>query len=232
MYRIVLGLWILSSVAFAPPALADDFCAPNPTPPAAVSKHELPPTLRELCATMPLGGPVQGRNCPPDRDLDGVADTLDRCANTPKWVPVDAKGCPLDEDRDRIPDYQDRCPGTPTGVKVDAKGCWILKLTIPFEADKSELLATHHAALDRVACQMRQGRPKMEIQGHQDRALNEAVYPGVDLRRARAVADYLIYRGVKPEALIVLGLGDTKPLKQNKKAANGAANNRVELHPR
>ncbi|MBF0272206.1 MAG: OmpA family protein [Magnetococcales bacterium] len=230
MNHIVSGCLMILWMVVTVPALAEDICAPKQN--ASNPTRDLPPQPKEICAGLPTGGTINGIVCPPDRDVDGVADDRDRCPNTPKWVAVDALGCPLDEDQDRVPDYLDRCPGTPPGVKVDAKGCWILKLSIPFEAGKSELKPTPHTQLDRVACLLRQGSAKMEIQGHTDHLASESVYPGLDKRRAQAVANYLIYRGVKPESLIVLGFGATKPAVNPKNAAAQTKNNRVELHPR
>ena len=57
-----------------------------------------------------------GRARMPDRDQDGIPDSLDKCPNVPEdWDGFeDADGCPdYDNDKDGIPDSLDKCPNMP-----------------------------------------------------------------------------------------------------------------------
>lgn len=184
------------------------------------------------CSRTPSGVAVTEVGCPLDSDWDGVPDYLDACPRTPHEIKVDLKGCPLDADGDGVPDYLDQCPATPRGVKRDDRGCWVLNLSVLFEPGKSELQPAFHEELDKVAALMRQGPSKMEVQGHTDNQIKESYFPHLDMRRAQAVANYLVYRGVDPSALILTGFGPEKPVADNAKPEGLARNNRVELHPR
>lgn len=78
----------------------------------------------DKCPTStPMGAKVDKYGCPPDTDVDGVSDDLDKCPGTPAGVKVDKDGCSLDSDGDGVPDYLDKCPGTHAGVKTDKDGC-------------------------------------------------------------------------------------------------------------
>jgi len=52
----------------------------------------------------------------------------------------------------------------------------------------------------------------------------------LSLRRAKAVRDVLQGRGVKPEQMLVEGMGPERPTASNGTAAGRAQNRRVELH--
>ncbi|MBF0127806.1 MAG: OmpA family protein, partial [Magnetococcales bacterium] len=196
------------------------------------SDHDGVPDSMDSCfGTLP-GLSVNPAGCPVDRDGDGVPDYLDACYNTPKGYAVDVTGCPLDADRDKVVNHLDRCPHTPDGVKVDKYGCWTVPVTVLFKPGRSELQPSYFAQLDKVAALLRQKPTRVEIQGHQDNQQNAAYYPGVDRRRAMAVANYLIYRGVSPSALQVVGYGAGRPVGNNATEAGRARNNRVVLMQR
>jgi outer membrane protein OmpA-like peptidoglycan-associated protein len=48
--------------------------------------------------------------------------------------------------------------------------------------------------------------------------------------RAESVRTVLVSRGVKPEQIEAMGLGERKPVATNETAAGRARNRRVELH--
>jgi outer membrane protein OmpA-like peptidoglycan-associated protein len=64
----------------------------------------------------------------PDRDLDGIPDTIDACPDTAEDLDgyQDEDGCPdPDNDRDGVPDALDRCPNQPEDLDgyQDTDGC-------------------------------------------------------------------------------------------------------------
>ncbi|MBF0293614.1 MAG: OmpA family protein [Magnetococcales bacterium] len=187
---------------------------------------------KDECPGTPAGVDVNGSGCPMDLDGDGVPDYLDRCPDTPGGVKVDHFGCPVDQDGDGVPDYLDDCPHSPIHVKVDEHGCWALHLVILFEPGLSELKPAYYAELDAVAEQMKQRPFKLELAGHTDNRMMDAYFTGLDRRRAQMVANYLVYRGVAPNMLLVTGYGADKPLGDNETPGGLAANNRVELRQR
>ncbi|MCX5801043.1 MAG: PKD domain-containing protein [Candidatus Eisenbacteria bacterium] len=101
---------------------------------------------------------------------------------------------------------------------------------VKFEFDKSILSVRADSLLDLVAASMKR-RPdvKVEVAGHCDWVGSDAYNQALSIRRAEAVRDYLIYKGVKAENLTFKGYGETKPMADNKTAEGRALNRRVEL---
>src|ERR1035437_10303876 len=186
-----------------------------------------------------------GRNR--DSDNDGVPDSRDMCPGTPLGVQVDENGCPLDSDGDGVPDYLDKCPNTPTGVQVDADGCPIKKETVVivepgeieslvlsgdanFEFNKSVLLPNAYAVLDSLVSTMTKHHDyKWEIGGYTDGIGSVNYNIKLSQRRAQAVVDYLVSKGVKMHNLKVVGYGKANPIATNKTPEGRSMNRRVEI---
>ena len=71
---------------------------------------------------------------------------------------------------------------------------------------------------------------RIRIQGHTDSTGSAAHNEELSLRRAQAVREVLLSRGVKQEQMLVEGIGERRPLADNGSAAGRAQNRRVELH--
>ncbi|HEX8910166.1 MAG TPA: OmpA family protein [Anaeromyxobacteraceae bacterium] len=71
---------------------------------------------------------------------------------------------------------------------------------------------------------------RVRVEGHTDSTGTAAKNEELSLRRADAVKRVLLGRGVKEAQITALGMGQTKPLADNKTAAGRAQNRRVELH--
>jgi outer membrane protein OmpA-like peptidoglycan-associated protein len=71
---------------------------------------------------------------------------------------------------------------------------------------------------------------RVRIEGHTDAQGAPQANEELSLRRADAVKRVLLSRGVQEKQLLVLGLGETKPVADNATAAGRARNRRVELH--
>ncbi len=200
----------------------------------------------DQCPDTPKGAKVDARGCPIDSDGDGVPDGIDQCPNTPRGAKVDAKGCPIDSDGDGVPDGIDRCPDTPRGVKVDAYGCPIappkaeplfkegrksLVLEgVNFDNDSAKLRPESLEILDRVAASLKDWpEVRVEVGGHTDSNGGAAYNLKLSQRRAEAVRDYLIGKGIDGSRLTARGYGKTEPIADNKTAEGRAKNRRVEL---
>jgi OmpA-OmpF porin, OOP family len=180
----------------------------------------------------------------PDSDGDGVPDGRDKCPNTPAGVKVDQDGCPLDSDGDGVPDYKDKCPNTPLGTPVDADGCptkgpapaaaagEVIEVVVDhFDFDKSKLKPGMMAKLDELASRINASpaNEKVTIVGHTCSVGTEAYNQGLSERRARAVADYLMSKGVSRDAIGASGMGELQPAQSNKTNEGRSANRRVEV---
>ena len=200
--------------------------APEPVPPAPE------------CATRVVD-PVTGRaDCISDSDRDGVADTLDQCPGTPSGTAADAKGCSItgvvDSDGDGVLDEADACPGTVVGMVVDATGCLVEQSitlrAINFETSSARLMSDSRVALDDVARTLKNQRNlNAEIIGHTDDVGNDGFNLMLSQQRAESVRQHLIGKGVAPERLVAIGLGETQPIADNTSEEGRVANRRVEF---
>jgi len=187
------------------------------------------PDYLDKCPGTPKGVKVDEVGCPLDTDGDGVPDYKDKCPDTPKGVKVDEVGCPLDADGDGVPDYLDKCPGTPKGAPVNAVGCWIIKGLL-FDYDKWDIKAQYHDELN-VAVKVLDMNPsmKVQIQGHTDSMGSDAYNQTLSEKRAGAVRDYMVSKGISADRLTVKGFGESKPVATNDTAEGRAQNRRVQL---
>lgn len=195
-------------------------------------KDDLCPTTKGLAA-------LQG--CP-DTDGDGIADKDDACPNDKGTVA--GKGCP-DSDGDGILDKDDKCPNV-YGV-VENNGCPKPALTVTekqevqqklnfaaknifFETGKDLLKKESYDDLDNVVGIMKKyDFVKLAIEGHTDNVGVPEANVALSNKRAAAVVDYLIKKGVAPDRMLAAGFGPSKPVGDNKTAAGRALNRRVEI---
>jgi outer membrane protein OmpA-like peptidoglycan-associated protein len=71
---------------------------------------------------------------------------------------------------------------------------------------------------------------RVRIEGHTDAQGAAQANEELSLRRADAVKRVLLSRGVQEKQMLVLGLGETRPVADNKTTEGRARNRRVELH--
>ncbi len=191
-----------------------------------------------VCPEPPPPGALLDENgCAFDSDHDGVVDGLDMCAGTPAGVKIDRVGCPLDSDRDAVADYQDQCPATPRGTIVDEKGCplsgqKILSLRgVTFATNQAVLSEQAKQTLEQAVTLLKNTDKVIvvRVEGNTDSRGSAAYNLKLSQRRAQAVVDYLVSRGVKRSSLIPVGLGETNPIASNDTPAGRAANRRVDF---
>lgn len=196
----------------------------------------------DRCPGTPKGATVDTKGCPSDADKDGVYDGIDRCPGTPKGATVDAKGCPKDTDGDGVYDGLDQCPSTPKGDKVDARGCSKPKPApiavkeslvlegVNFELNSATLTAASTTALDRVVKSLKDWPDiRVEIGGHTDSTGQAAYNLQLSKKRADAVRDYLVSKGIKSSRVEAKGYGQKEPIADNATREGRAKNRRVEL---
>ncbi len=191
----------------------------------------------DRCPNTPAGASVDSRGCTvvADSDGDGVNDDMDRCPNTPAGASVDSRGCTVvaDSDGDGVNDDMDRCPNTPAGAEVDSKGCLrkVVLQNLNFTVNKAELTADSKAALDEMAATLK-GNPavrQITITGHTDSSGAAAYNQMLSEKRARAVGDYFISKGIAADKITTQGMGETQPVADNATSAGRLKNRRVEL---
>jgi OOP family OmpA-OmpF porin len=70
---------------------------------------------------------------------------------------------------------------------------------------------------------------KFSIEGHTDSDGSDVFNQKLSEDRANAVRNALIEKGVKPENLVAVGFGETKPIASNKTKEGKAQNRRTEV---
>lgn len=188
----------------------------------------------------------------PDNDADGVLDDSDRCPLEPEDRDgfEDTDGCPEgDNDRDQIPDVRDECPmesedpdsfqdddgcpepGPEAAVVTRSGTHLILSQRIFFDYDSDRIRDVSLPILNELANTLRRSPDirRVRIEGYTD-GVGDADY-NLDLsfRRARAVVEYLVSRGIERGRLEFQGYGESHPVASDDTPEGQALNRRVEF---
>jgi len=136
-----------------------------------------------------------------------------------------------DSDKDGVYDDEDQCPGTPIGAHVNSVGCWVLD-NVLFGSGSAVIKPGAYYLLDDVA-KILEKNPVMSIdlQGHTDSIGSAKSNKDLSLRRAQAVKNYLIGKGIMPNRMTTEGFGFTKPVALNGTNVGRSLNRRVEIQP-
>ena len=103
---------------------------------------------------------------------------------------------------------------------------------VNFDFDKSFIRQDDVTNLEQDAATLKEwGDVKVEVAGHTDSIGTDNYNMGLSLRRANAVRDYLISKGIAAENLTAKGYGESQPVADNQTAAGRFKNRRVELVP-
>ena len=188
-----------------------------------------------------LPGPLSNMGCPEesDRDKDGVPDKSDACPDA--YGPKNNKGCPIggDRDSDSVPDDTDGCPNT--AGTVENNGCPnvtqeerdILLLAVKnlyFDTDKSVIRPASYKDLNNVAKVLKQKKDwKIRVEGHADTRGAADHNQKLSEKRAQAVKNYLISKGVSPRLIYSEFFGSSRLAIPEKDATGLQMNRRVEI---
>jgi len=171
-----------------------------------------------------------------DKDKDGVFDDEDLCPDISG--DKNAQGCP-DFDKDGIPDKFDLCPHL--FGNANAQGCpelstaEYLVLTralgnLNFDFDKDVIKKESYITLTDLMLLMHKN-PKMYllIEGHASAEGSTSYNLSLSARRAKAVQNFFISRGINKGRLIIDFYGEDTPLNKNTTEQERANNRRVEF---
>jgi len=191
---------------------------------------------KDICPNTPTGTRVDANGCELDSDKDGVVNSGDACPDTALGTPVDPKGCPVltDADGDGVADNIDLCPQSKPGEKVGPTGCAAAEVIslegVNFEKGSDLLLPESMVILDTVAATlMRNPEVFVEVAGHTDNVGDAGKNKKLSQKRADAVAQYLVTKGVVAANLRTEGYGPNNAVGDNKTPEGRAMNRRVEL---
>jgi OOP family OmpA-OmpF porin len=99
-----------------------------------------------------------------------------------------------------------------------------------FESGKSQLLLASFKELDQLVCYLKiNEKVEIEIMGYTDNSGSEDKNKALSAARAKAVADYLIAKGISKMRVGYKGLGCVNPVAGNETVEGKAKNRRVEF---
>lgn len=149
----------------------------------------------------------------------------------PAPMPLDSDAAFTDTDGDGVSDDRDHCPDSPAGIKVNPYGCWVLG-DVLFDTGKAAIRPEAHSELDDVVTVLKKNRGlKVEIQGHTDNFGSPKFNLRLSEKRARAVMDYILKKGIAGDRMTSKGYGRDKPVATNNTPEGRKMNRRVELKP-
>jgi outer membrane protein OmpA-like peptidoglycan-associated protein len=116
-------------------------------------------------------------------------------------------------------------------VKSEARGTVItLAGGLVFATGRSVILPGAQSQLNQIADALKtQAEHHFSVEGHTDNQGSDRINDELSLKRANAVREYLVVRGVAPGAISATGFGSTRPVGDNKTAEGRAMNRRVEI---
>jgi OOP family OmpA-OmpF porin len=158
---------------------------------------------------------------------DNMADFVEKIFLTavPKQV------SDIDSDGDGVYDKDDECPNTPKGAIVDSRGCWVVK-GITFDYKKWDIKEAFNSNLSNIV-DILQNNPDMHIriEGHTDNIGSMKYNIDLSQKRAQAVKNYLVGKGINESRVSVMGFGYKKPIAPNDTEEGRSLNRRAEIVP-
>jgi len=192
---------------------------------APVTEPEPTPEPAPVVVAVPLV--VDG-----DDDKDGVLNSVDKCPTTPPGVEVDVNGCTVDNDTDKdgVLNAQDICPNTPLGEAVNSDGCPAkITLKVNFANNSAEIQPSSFDMLQKYADFLtKYSAYSANIVGYTDSRGSEAYNQKLSQKRANAVKDMLLEKGVPADRLSSEGKGEANPIADNATSEGRAENRRIE----
>lgn len=179
----------------------------------------------------------------PDSDGDGIADNVDRCPQT-AGDPSNA-GCPFkDSDGDGVYDRDDKCPdvaGSKSngGCPEDEDPSELVNFinsdanNILFNVNSSNLDSSDKMTLDQLKSLLdRYPDASITIEGHASSDGSSGFNQALSEKRAEAVKDYLVSKGISADRISTVGYGETRLIGDNNTANGRKMSRRANVNRR
>lgn len=217
----------------------DDECpgkagpASNNGCPIADSDGDGVPDATDKCPNQ--AGTINMMGCP-DTDGDGISDRDDDCPREAGTAATN--GCP-DTDGDGVVNRDDKCPnqagprsnqGCPEITEEDQETIEFAIQNINFETASAVITSDSRAVLDKVEDILRRYPGyQLAIGGHTDSIGSADSNLRLSKKRAKAVYDYLVGKGIRANRMTHEGFGETLPIADNRYKDGREKNRRVTL---
>ena len=112
----------------------------------------------------------------------------------------------------------------------ESRGLVLALGDLEFDAGKASLQSTATTAIDRLA-QLMSVYPErsVRIEGHTDSLGDDAANQQLSERRAKAVRDALLARGIDAARVDAVGYGETRPIADNATPSGRQKNRRIDI---
>ncbi len=186
----------------------------------------------DKCPKTPKGTKVDGSGCKlpePDAKTKQIIEPAPMSFDNNE-CPV--KTNLPDRDRDGVEDSIDQCPNTPCDFSVDKKGCPVKAiLRIHFDTDKASIRPESQPKVVKFSEFLMKNRGSLvKIEGHTDFRGSDNYNMILSKKRAASIQHSLIEYGVSPSRLSAVGKGEKEPVAENKTENGMAQNRRIEVH--
>ena len=111
------------------------------------------------------------------------------------------------------------------------KGKKVILRGVNFQTNKATLTGDSHEILE-MAYKALAANPdvQVEISGHTDSVGSDEANQALSLRRAQAVKNWLVQRGVRSDRMKTVGKGEKEPIADNGTAEGRTENRRIEFY--
>ncbi|KXF80930.1 OmpA family protein [Enterovibrio coralii] len=125
-----------------------------------------------------------------------------------------------DADRDGVINQRDECLGTPVGADINNSGCAeVLELSardnlhILFANNSSRIPSTFLREVDQLARFMKSfPQTHVELKGYASTVGSAEANLALSQRRANAVKQALVRKGISPDRVVIMGFGESDPV--------------------
>jgi len=167
-----------------------------------------------------------------DDDKDGVLNSQDKCPTTQSGKKVNAEGCFIDgdDDKDGVLNSKDICPNTALGDAVNSDGCPAkVTLNINFENNSDKVNPDSYKTIQKYADFLNNyATYSAKIVGYTDSRGSQNYNQKLSEKRANAIKDMLVEKGVPLSRLSAVGMGENNPIADNSTKEGRAKNRRIE----
>ncbi len=131
----------------------------------------------------------------------------------------------------QIKELEEKTEGSGIDVTSDGESILVnMPDSVTFAVDSSVISPSFQDTLDEIAQSLINYPDSLiDVYGHTDSTGSDAYNQALSERRAQAVANYLISRGVSSARLRWQGFGETQPVATNETGEGRARNRRVEI---
>jgi len=186
----------------------------------------------DKCPNTPKGTKVDGSGCKLPETKTIIKKIIEPAPMSFDNNECPVKTTLPDRDRDGVEDSIDQCPNTPCDFSVDKKGCPVKAiLRIHFDTAKADIRAESQPKVDKFSEFLMQNKGSLvRIEGHTDSRGSDNYNMVLSKKRAASIQHALIEYGVSPSRLTAIGKGEKEPIAENKTANGMAQNRRIEVH--